>query len=119
MRCLNRSFIYANSDPSLKENAESPFTQHQSMHTLFPGCNEWQGVTMYYRDDIIRYLQSNNILALKLDQAVTGVHKAVSNQIEIIGAGAKRARYYTSCLPMNTRMFVRDKRQKMSGLHKV
>lgn len=52
---------------------------------------------MYYRDEVIRYLQSNNILALKLDHAFTGVGKVVSNQIETIGAGAKRALYYTSC----------------------
>lgn len=52
---------------------------------------------MYYRNDVIRYLQSNNILALKLDHAVAGVREAVSNHIDIIGAGATRAIYYTSC----------------------
>ncbi|MCG0454962.1 hypothetical protein L6R44_02495 [Enterobacter cloacae complex sp. ECC445] len=52
---------------------------------------------MYYSDEVIRYLQANNILALKLDHALTGVGKAVSNQIETIGAGATRALYYTSC----------------------
>lgn len=52
---------------------------------------------MYYNNDVISYLQSNNILALKLDHALTGVGKAVSNQIETIGAGAKRALFYTSC----------------------
>lgn len=52
---------------------------------------------MYYRNDVIRYLQSNNILALKLDHAVAGVQEAVSNHIDIIGAGATRAIYYTSC----------------------
>ncbi|PCP34678.1 hypothetical protein CQA07_27055, partial [Klebsiella pneumoniae] len=44
-----------------------------------------------------RYLQANNILALKLEHAVAGAEKAVANQIETIGAGAKRALYYTSC----------------------
>lgn len=52
---------------------------------------------MYYNNEIIGYLQSNNILALKLDRALTGVRQAVSEQIDTIGAGAKRALYYTSC----------------------
>ncbi|MDU1572449.1 MAG: hypothetical protein E6868_04275 [Pantoea sp.] len=52
---------------------------------------------MYYKDDIISYLQSNNILALKLDHALTGTGDFVSHQIDMIGAGAKRALYYTSC----------------------
>ncbi|GAB2944606.1 hypothetical protein [Hafnia psychrotolerans] len=52
---------------------------------------------MYYNNEVISYLQSNKILALKLDHAFTGVGKAVSNQIETIGAGATRALYYTSC----------------------
>lgn len=37
---------------------------------------------MYYRDEIIRYLQSNNILALKLDHAMSGVGSAVSKREE-------------------------------------
>lgn len=52
---------------------------------------------MYYSDEVIRYLQANNILALKLDHALAGIGKAVSNQIETFGAGATRALYYTSC----------------------
>ena len=52
---------------------------------------------MNYNNDVISYLQSNNILALKLDHALTGVREMVSRQIETIGAGAKRALYYTSC----------------------
>ncbi|WP_333854634.1 hypothetical protein [Leclercia sp.] len=52
---------------------------------------------MNYNNDVISYLQSNNILALKLDRALTGVREMVSSQIETIGAGAKRALYYTSC----------------------
>lgn len=50
-----------------------------------------------YNNEVISYLQANNILALKLDRALTGVGKAVSKQIETIGAGATRALYYTSC----------------------
>lgn len=52
---------------------------------------------MYYSNEVINYFQANNILALKLDRALTGVGKAVSDQIDTIGAGAKRALYYTSC----------------------
>ncbi|MGK3141670.1 hypothetical protein [Pantoea sp. C2G6] len=52
---------------------------------------------MYYRDEVIRYLQACHILALKLDHALSGVADAVSNQIDTLGAGAKRALYYTSC----------------------
>ncbi len=52
---------------------------------------------MYYSNQVISYLQSNKILALKLDHVLTGVGKAVSNQIETTGAGAKRALYYTAC----------------------
>lgn len=52
---------------------------------------------MYYKNEIVRYLQANNILALKLEHAVAGAEKAVVNQIETIGAGAKRALYYSSC----------------------
>lgn len=52
---------------------------------------------MYYSNQVITYLQTNKILALKLDHALTGVGKVVSNQIETIGAGATRVLYYTSC----------------------
>ncbi len=52
---------------------------------------------MYYRNEIISYLQSNNILALKLDHALAGVENAVADQIALTGAGAKRALYYASC----------------------
>lgn len=52
---------------------------------------------MYYDSEVIRYLQANKILALKLDQAFPGVGKAVSNQIEMVGSGAQRMLYYTSC----------------------
>ncbi|WP_312057334.1 hypothetical protein [Pantoea brenneri] len=52
---------------------------------------------MYYSKEVIRYLQSNNILALKFNHALTGVGNAVSNQLETIGVGARRALYYTSC----------------------
>lgn len=52
---------------------------------------------MYGNKEIIRYLQSNKILALKLDHAVSAVGQQVTNQIEILGKGATRLLYYTSC----------------------
>ncbi|WP_252145513.1 hypothetical protein [Yokenella regensburgei] len=52
---------------------------------------------MYYRDDVISYLQSNKILALKLDHALTAVREMVIDQVKTIGMGATRALYYTSC----------------------
>ncbi|MGJ0192528.1 hypothetical protein ACR6A7_09340 [Pantoea sp. RRHST58] len=52
---------------------------------------------MYYSNEVISFLQANNILASKLDHVLTGAGKEVSNQIDMIGAGAKRALFYTSC----------------------
>jgi len=52
---------------------------------------------MYYSSDVISFLQANNILALKLDHALTGIGRVVSNQIDVTGAGAQRALFYTSC----------------------
>ena len=52
---------------------------------------------MYINNKVISYLQANRILALKLDHALAGAGKAVSSQIETIGAGATRVLYYTSC----------------------
>jgi len=52
---------------------------------------------MYYSNEVITFLQANNTLSLKLDHALTDVVKTVSNQIDMIAAGAKRALFYTSC----------------------
>lgn len=52
---------------------------------------------MYGNKEIISYLQSNKILALKLDHAVSAVGQQVTNQIETLGKGATRLLYYTSC----------------------
>lgn len=52
---------------------------------------------MFDNNEVTSYLQANKILALKLDKALAGVRTSVSNQVETIGAGAKRALYYTSC----------------------
>ena len=52
---------------------------------------------MIYNHKIISALQANKILAQKLDEALRGVNQALSNQIDLIGVGATRALYYTSC----------------------
>jgi hypothetical protein len=52
---------------------------------------------MYGNTEVIRYLQANNILAIKLDHAVSGAGKMISEQLNTIQTGAKRALYYTSC----------------------
>src|SRR5476649_175887 len=52
---------------------------------------------MYQRNEVISYLQSNKILALKLDHALVSVRGQVANQIQTLGAGATRLTYYTSC----------------------
>ena len=52
---------------------------------------------MQHNNQIISYLQANDILAKKLDYAFHGVSDAVSHQIETVGAGLQRALFYTSC----------------------
>lgn len=52
---------------------------------------------MYYRNEVTGYLQSNRILALKLDHALTGVREQVADHLTTLGAGATRLLYYTSC----------------------
>ena len=52
---------------------------------------------MYSNNEVISYLQANRILALKLDRAVYAVGQQVKNQVEMLGKGATRLLYYTSC----------------------
>jgi hypothetical protein len=52
---------------------------------------------MYNNNHVISFLQSNRILALKLDHAVSAVSHQVSNQLETLGQGANRLLYYASC----------------------
>jgi hypothetical protein len=52
---------------------------------------------MYHSEEIIRQLQSQKILAMKLDRAVRDVGEEVKGQLSNIGAGAQRPLYYTSC----------------------
>lgn len=67
---------------------------------------------MYYSNEVISYFQANKILALKLDHALAGAGKAVSNQIETIAAGATRALYYTSCFTDEYQDVCQKKRPK-------
>lgn len=52
---------------------------------------------MYHSDEVIWQLQDNKVLASQLDEAVGGVWDAMSDQVNKIGAGARRLLYYTSC----------------------
>lgn len=52
---------------------------------------------MYNNNQVISYLQTNRILALKLDLAVSAVRQQVTNQVETLGKGTTRLLYYTSC----------------------
>ncbi|MCS5960852.1 hypothetical protein LNP74_19795 [Klebsiella pneumoniae subsp. pneumoniae] len=56
-----------------------------------------QEAIMYYSNVVISYLQANEILAMKLDRAVSGIEQRVSGQVKTIGAGVTRILYYTSC----------------------
>lgn len=52
---------------------------------------------MRNNNEVISYLQTNNILALKLDRAAAAVGQQVKNQVDTLGKGATRLLYYTSC----------------------
>ncbi|WP_277976101.1 hypothetical protein [Pantoea endophytica] len=52
---------------------------------------------MYHSDAVIRQLQAQRILAEKLDNAVSGVIDAVSDQVSKINKGATRLSFYASC----------------------
>ncbi|MDY0971533.1 hypothetical protein [Siccibacter turicensis] len=52
---------------------------------------------MYNNNDVIGYLQTNRILALKLDHAASAVGEQVKDDVSITGKGATRLLYYTSC----------------------
>lgn len=50
---------------------------------------------MYYGEEIIDFLQTNRIVALKLDRALTGLNNVVSAQRVLIGKGATCLFYTT------------------------
>lgn len=52
---------------------------------------------MYHSDAVIKQLQAQRILAEKLDNAVSGVIDAVSDQVSKINKGATRLSFYVSC----------------------
>lgn len=74
---------------------------------------------MYYSNIVIRYLQANKILAIKLERAVSGIEQQVSSQVKTIGAGVTRTLYYNPVLLMSIRMYVKSRRMRMLDLLKV
>lgn len=56
---------------------------------------------MYYSDSIITAMQANRILALKLEEALTGVKENVIANLKQMGDGLTRATYYTACFTEN------------------
>lgn len=52
---------------------------------------------MYFNNEVTRYLQSNKILALKLDHALAAVRGKAGEQFLLLEKGATRLIYYTSC----------------------
>lgn len=79
---------------------------------------------MYHSEEIIRQLQSQKILAMKLDRAVRDVGEEVKSQLSNIGAGAQRLLYYTSCFTdeyydVCTRQNLEDARFRKGIFHLV
>ncbi|MGK0702809.1 hypothetical protein ACSFCW_04835 [Yokenella regensburgei] len=56
---------------------------------------------MYYSNTIIDGIQADKIMALKLDEALTGVRDDIISQLKTIEAGATRLTYYASCFTDN------------------
>lgn len=56
---------------------------------------------MYYSKSIITSIETERILALKLDEALVGVKDNIIATLKQIGNGATRASYYTSCFMDN------------------
>ncbi|HCM9225249.1 MULTISPECIES: hypothetical protein [Enterobacter] len=79
---------------------------------------------MYHSEEIVRQLQSQKILAMKLDRAVRAVGEEVKNHLSHIGAGAQRLLYYTSCFTdeyydVCTRQNLEDARFRKGIFHLV
>lgn len=79
---------------------------------------------MYHSEDVIRQLQSQNVLAMKLDRAVRAVGEEVKQHVSNIGAGAQRLLYYTSCLTdeyydVCTKQHLEDSRFRKGIVHLV
>lgn len=56
---------------------------------------------MPYQQELIRYLQNNDILALKLEKALKGVGEMVWDKVQNTGSGIKRLSNYVSCFTTN------------------
>lgn len=56
---------------------------------------------MYYSESIIKAIDADRILALKLDEALNGVKDNVIATLRQMGDGATRVSYYTSCFTDN------------------
>lgn len=74
---------------------------------------------MYYSNIVISYLQTNKILAIKLERAVSGIEQQVSSQVKTIGAGVTRTLYYTSCFTDEYQDVCKGRRMRMLDLLKV
>ncbi|MEG7493049.1 hypothetical protein V6E43_16835, partial [Enterobacter hormaechei] len=79
---------------------------------------------MYHSEEIIRQLQSQKILAMKLDRAVRDVGEEVKSHLNNIGAGAQRLLYYTSCFTdeyydVCTRQNLEDERYRKGIFHRI
>lgn len=56
---------------------------------------------MYYSDSLIRKMEVEKLLSIKLEEALSGVKDDVIKQAKMIGDGATRLSYYTSCFTDN------------------
>lgn len=79
---------------------------------------------MYHSEEIIRQLQSQKILAMKLDRAARAVGEEVKGHLSNIGVGAQRLLYYISCFTdeyyeVCTRQNLEDVRFRKGIVHLV
>lgn len=79
---------------------------------------------MYHSEEVIRQLQSQKVLAMKLDRAVRAVGEEVKQHVSNIGAGAQRLLNYTSCLTdeyydVCTKQHLEDSRFRKGIVHLV
>lgn len=56
---------------------------------------------MYHSDLIIKGIQAEKLMALKLEKALSGVKSLTLKQVEKMGNSATRLLFYTSCLTEN------------------
>lgn len=68
---------------------------------------------MYGNNEVISYLQANNILALKLEYAVSAVGHQLAKQVEMIGRGLLGYFIIHPALPMNITMYANNRRPRI------